>query len=70
MSVPAKRRSRSRARRAKNNKHLAAVPSFSKSTDAQDVAVPHRLRAYVEKYASAMQEKRAARRARNQHEHA
>lgn len=67
MSVPAKRRSRSRARRAKNHKHLSAIPSFSNKTDANEVAVPHRLRVYVERYAAALQEKREARRVRKEH---
>ncbi len=67
MSVPAKRRSRSRARRSKNHKHLSAIPSFSNKTDANDVAIPHRLRIYVERYQNAIQEKREARRVRKQH---
>ena len=64
MSVPAKRRSRSRARRARNNRHLSPLSSLSHTKDTQDIPVPHRLRKFVERYATTLEEKRAARHAR------
>ena len=60
MSVPAKRRSRSKVRRAKNHKKTTAV-GLSNKTMSDGIAAPHRLGKYIELHENTHQEKRAKR---------